>query len=310
MNDHLIIDCAQHFQAKHGNTILCSADQNLCIIAHSQGVLLLSSTADAQAELRHCDSQGLPIMTPPQRTVWTSREIALNLYGAEFPYLSGFSSSNAAYREKAKRGGNTGRWASNHTRELPRLPWNVLKHDVYSWSGAPSASGSISEDEASDAMMIDDEDGGESLSTEETPLNVLHDDVRDYFTRLLLQLVSKVGGAEVQKLGDPLMQSQHAPGYLKKGFTAWNASDCLLFLYDKSRTLKGQMLSPAPEVFLSKRYTAQGARNGWEWSPADWRVALENLVKVGAVFEDRSLGESVADLTPYVETVLQTARRT
>lgn len=37
MNDHLIIDCAQYLYGKFGNTVLCSADQNLCIIAHSQG---------------------------------------------------------------------------------------------------------------------------------------------------------------------------------------------------------------------------------------------------------------------------------
>lgn len=154
-------------------------------------------------------------------------------------------------------------------------------------------------------MLIDDEDA-DSLSTGETPLNVLHDDVREYFTRLLLQLAASQGAAELRANGSA---SQHAPAYVRKDYGTWNAAECLQYLYDKSPCLKRQMISPSPEVFLSKRYTARGARTGQEWSPTDWKIALENVARVGAAFGEISLGESVKDLEDYLRVALVTIRR-
>jgi len=37
MNDHLILDCCQFFLSRLRNTILCTADHNLCLIAESVG---------------------------------------------------------------------------------------------------------------------------------------------------------------------------------------------------------------------------------------------------------------------------------
>jgi hypothetical protein len=153
--------------------------------------------------------------------------------------------------------------------------------------------------------MVVDDGNADSSSTEETPLNVLHDDVREYFTRLLLQLAAQQGASELR----PESASRHAPPYVKKDYRTWNAAECLEYLYDKSPGLKRQMIPPSPEVFLSKRYTARGARTGQEWSPADWRIALENVVRVGGAFGEISLGESVQDLQGYLAVVLLTIRR-
>ena len=153
-------------------------------------------------------------------------------------------------------------------------------------------------------MLVDDE-SGDSSSTEETPLNVLHDDVREYFTRLLLLLAARQGASELR----PVSASLHAPSYVTKDYRAWNAAECLEYLYDKSPGLQRQMISPSPSVFLSKRYTARGARTGQEWSLADWRIGLENVVRVGAAFGENSLGESVEDLQAYLAVVLLTICR-
>jgi hypothetical protein len=214
-------------------------------------------------------------MTPPRKGVWTSRDIAQVLYGPQFAGLSRFSSSNAAYREKET------------TKRI-----------------APATAQRDLED---DSMMVDDED---AESTEEAPLNVLHDDVRVYFTRLLVELVGRVGGAEVRRsTGEALLMSRHAPVYMKKDYHTWGASECIEYLYGKARGLKTKMTAPMPEIFLTKRYSGRGARTGMEWSPSDWKVSLENLVRVGAEFGDSSLAESAQDLGPYLSQVLQTIRR-
>jgi hypothetical protein len=153
-------------------------------------------------------------------------------------------------------------------------------------------------------MIVDDENA-DSSSTAETPLNVLHDDVREYFTRLLLQLAARQGASELRLES----ASRHAPSYVTKDYRTWNATECLEYLYAKSPGLQRQMISPSPEVFLSKRYTARGARTGQEWSPADWRIGLENVVRVGVAFGEISLGESVQDLQGYLAVVLLTIRR-
>lgn len=218
-------------------------------------------------------------MTPPRKGqgVWTSRDIAQALYGSHFAGLSKFSSVNAAHRERD-----------------PRKP-----------GAAPVQRAMEMED---DSMMVDDDHYG--MTAEETPLNVLHDDVRVYFTRLLVQLVERVGGTEVRRsAGEALLLSRHAPAYMRKDYRTWTASECIEYLYGKTRGLKSKMAAPLPEVFLTKRYCGRGARTGMEWSPNDWRVALENLVRIGAEFGDGSLAESAQDLGPYLSQVLQTIRR-
>ncbi|KAF6762320.1 PIN domain-containing protein [Ephemerocybe angulata] len=269
MNDHLIIDCAEHFQRRFGagHTFLCSADNNLGIIANAQG---------------------LPIITPPRRGLWTSRDIAKSAYGMESPVVAVFSSSNLAQQPAQQQRRQDAKSNSTGVAGVVENPAAVKAVQV----------------EETDSMLIDDEDA-DALSTEETPLNVLHDDVREFFTRLLVDLAGRVGASGIR----PEDVSVHAPAYVKRDYRTWSAAEALDYLYDHCKGVKKEMRSPAPEVFLSKRYSARGARTGQEWSPADWRVGLENLNIVGAAFGEKALSESVKDLQAYLAVALQTIRR-
>lgn len=291
MNDHLILDCAQYFQGlKKGNTVLCSADNNVCIIAHSQGMYYRLDTGYPDCVLTQKPTlrrmKGIPTITPPQKGVWTSRDLAQSVYGRDSPLVAGFTASTGLFGREVNRPGS-------NPRPAPRG----------GYARAPSAP-AARRIEDSDSMIVDDENA-DSSSTAETPLNVLHDDVREYFTRLLLQLAARQGASELRLES----ASRHAPSYVTKDYRTWNAAECLEYLYAKSPGLQRQMISPSPEVFLSKRYTARGARTGQEWSPADWRIALENVVRVGVAFGEISLGESVQDLQGYLAVVLLTIRR-
>lgn len=260
MNDHLILDCAQYYLMQGRETKVCSADNNVRIIAQSQGIECIA---------------------PPARGLWTSLDIARSIYGRSSPLVEGFTASTAALGH-----------GSNLSQ--PRRTAGPGPRGGYAQSAGI---------EDSDQMLIDEDT--DSLSTQETPLNVLHDDVREYFTRLLLQLAARQGASELRAVEGA---SRHAPAYVRKDYRTWNAAECLQYLYDQSPGLQRQMVSPTPEVFLSKRYTARGARTGNEWSPKDWHEALENVARVGAAFGDISLGESVKDLQEYLRVVLVTIR--
>ncbi|KAF6754505.1 hypothetical protein DFP72DRAFT_899266, partial [Ephemerocybe angulata] len=242
-----------HFQRRFGagHTFLCSADNNLGIIANAQG---------------------LPIITPPRRGRWTSRDIAKSAYGMESPVVAVFSSSNLAQQPAQQQRRQDAKSNSTGVAGVAENPAAVKAVQV----------------EETDSMLIDDEDAD---ALEETPLNVLHDDVREFFTRLLVDLAGRVGASGIR----PEDVSVHAPA-------TWSAAEALDYLYDHCKGIKKEMRSPAPEVFLSKRYSARGARTGQEWSPADWRVGLENLNIVGAAF-------GVKDLQAYLAVALQTIRR-
>ena len=151
-----------------------------------------------------------------------------------------------------------------------------------------------------ESMNVDDDE----LMTSEVlqpshALDLLHLQVIDHFSWLLVELVGRVGGEEVrQSSKSDANTSQHAPR--QRHYTAWSLADCLEYL---NRQRPVQVTSPRPEVFLSKPYCHLGARRGQDWSRKDWEVGLGGLKATGAAWGDVSVGESLAVLEPHLNAI-------
>lgn len=128
-------------------------------------------------------------------------------------------------------------------------------------------------------MEVDDDLSMSPPCQPSHPLDLLHLQVIDYFTQLLLDLVVIVGVSEVHRFGNSDTSSQHAPPYTRKHISLWTASDCIEYLNSKQSS---PIPNPNPkvEIFLTKPYH-RGARRGQDWTRRDWEVALETLGKVG-----------------------------
>ncbi|KIM46084.1 hypothetical protein M413DRAFT_426019 [Hebeloma cylindrosporum] len=157
-------------------------------------------------------------------------------------------------------------------------------------------------DEDDDSMAVDDE--GPPVWKSEHPINMLHEAIIDHFSRLLVELVGKVGGEEVRRRSSPQEEanmSRHAPRH--RHYTEWGPSECIKYLNEK----KGVKVvrKPSAEVFLLKAYTREvpGSKTGREWSRKDWDVALKNLQATGRAWDDISIQESLLFLLPHVDQV-------
>ncbi|KAF9534214.1 PIN domain-containing protein [Crepidotus variabilis] len=245
-NDNLILDCCLFF-ASSGNqsrqTFLCSADNNLCL---------------------QSESQGIHAIVPGHR--WSSRDIAVGLYGNYGVDLSEFCRYKESYR-------------------------NAL-------DTAENRSSMPLEDD--DTMMVDavDED---SEWRPEHPLNLLHEAVIDHFTRLLVELVGRKGGPEVRQNPSPEEEaniSRHAPRW--RHFSRMSAGECLEYLNGR-KGIKPR--NPPAERFLllKTRSHVPYARRGWEWARRDWEVALGNLKETAVAWDDISIPESLIYLQPHMD---------
>ncbi|EFI27722.1 hypothetical protein CC1G_14645 [Coprinopsis cinerea okayama7 len=245
MNDHLVLDCVQYFQmSTRRRTFLCTEDTNVLIFAQGQGIEVLS-----------------PCKSKP----WTSRDIAIALYGNIPAVSQHFSGDNAAYRQ-------------------------------ITVSGAAGAGDG-------DGMMIDDE-----IIVEETPLNVLHDDVREYFTRLLIDAALKIGGRALLDPVDPGSLSRYASNWRRKPCTAWSAVDAIEYFWETQPGLQQEIDGlPGPRLtaFLGKRYTGVvGARRGDDWSLGDWIAGFTKLERLGKGMDTESRDMILAasrELREYVK---------
>lgn len=153
---------------------------------------------------------------------------------------------------------------------------------------------------ADDENMNIDDDG---LMTSEVlqpshALDLLHLQIIDHFSRLLIELVGKVGGGTVTDAETAANASQHAPRI--RHYLEWSLADCLEYL-NRHRPVK--VTSPRTEVFLSKPYSRLGARRGQDWSRKDWEVGLGGLKETGVAWGDLSIGESLAVLEPHLNTI-------
>jgi len=153
-----------------------------------------------------------------------------------------------------------------------------------------------------DRMNIDIEH-----STEWIPSHVLDDlhlQLVDHFTILLKELVERETPEVARSAGkNGLGVSIHAFGILAKPFEEWTAADCVEHLTGL-RKMPG---SPALRLgsFMSKPHckdaNARGRRRGQDWTRVQWDTAMSMLERIGKVYEDRAIGESVDLLKIAVE---------
>ncbi|KAH7914223.1 PIN domain-containing protein [Hygrophoropsis aurantiaca] len=200
------------------------------------------------------ESAGVPCIFPEQGS-FCSREIAQNLFGNEVS-LSGFSPYHPTYR--------------NSSMELVQDMRAIGVDD--------------------DGMDVDDEFVAPQPVYPSHALDLLHLQVIDHFTRLLLELVGRVGGTEIQRFGMETSNSRHAPQYSRRIYFLWTAPDCLEYL-DTKKTVPQN--NPRVDIFTAKPYERPGARRGQDWSRRDWEVCLRSLAAIGDMWEEGSIQESV-----------------
>jgi hypothetical protein len=146
-------------------------------------------------------------------------------------------------------------------------------------------------------MMVDD-DAAESVLQPNHALDLLHLQVIDHFTRLLVDLTGRVRGFDMDRSG--VVRSLHAPRQQTRNVAEWNAADCLEYL-NGQRAVKE--VTPQAGLFLSKPYMTRGARRGQDWSRKDWQVALESLAETSGAWEDVSIRESLIFLEHHVNEI-------
>ena len=160
-----------------------------------------------------------------------------------------------------------------------------------------------------DGMDVDDDDPAPVDLFPSHALDLLHLQVLEHFTTLLLELVARVAGPEVlRKTADNgASASKYAPTWAKKHYLNWSARDCLEYL-DTKKPLNQS--SPRLDLFLTYPYASgAGARRGQEWSRKDWAVALGALKALGDMWQEKSFEESLALLLPHLEAIFEAPMR-
>jgi len=147
---------------------------------------------------------------------------------------------------------------------------------------------------SADAMEIDEEPMRPSH-----PLDVLHLEVVEHFSQLLLAVVDRVGGPEVPWHGPQSERvSEHAPNWARIGFAEWTPRECVQYLGRNTR-------SQAPAVELEKLENflmypdKRGGRKGQDWTRGDWDGCVQALECIGRCWEDKELGESAEVLKRF-----------
>lgn len=160
------------------------------------------------------------------------------------------------------------------------------------------------EHEQEDSMDVDEE--APKLNAQQA-MDLLHIQIIDHFTRLLVALVGRVGPELEDVASDGgVTASQHAPKWKNgdKPYKEWNAAECLEYLDRKKRVKK---TTPRLEVFLTKPYT-HGARCGREWSYEAWSTALNGLKQVGEDWDEPSIQGDLEELRRHREAVFGLSR--
>ncbi|KAG1872710.1 PIN domain-containing protein [Suillus tomentosus] len=193
----------------------------------------------------------------PSRNTFSSRDIAEALFGAEAAARFKFSKYHATYQNSSE---------------------NLIQV-----TPAPEPD--------DDVMDVDDDASSvPQLLQPSHSLDLLHVQVIDYFTGLLLELVARVAGPDVRSFGCSNSASKHAPSYSRKNFATWGAVDCLDYLGAKKRLPR---TSPRVDTFMTRPYEGVGARRGQDWSRRDWETALKGLGQIGDDWQEGSIRESV-----------------
>ncbi|KAJ6539459.1 PIN domain-containing protein [Mycena capillaripes] len=170
----------------------------------------------------------------------------------------------------------------------------------------PDYTGIESIETEDDGMDVDEE---APKLTPQQAMDMLHIQIIDHFTRLLVVLVGRVGPELEDVASDGgVTASQHAPKWKNgdKPYKEWNAGECLEYLDRKKRVKKTY---PRLEVFLSKPYLRNvGARCGREWSYEAWSIALNGLKQIGDDWNEVSIQGDLEELTRHREAVFGLAR--
>ncbi|KAJ7498800.1 PIN domain-containing protein [Mycena latifolia] len=155
--------------------------------------------------------------------------------------------------------------------------------------------------EQDDSMDVDE---AEPKLTPPEAMDLLHVQIIDHFTRLLVALVGRVGGPELEDPCSDDNASQYAPKWKTMPYKEWNAGDCLEYL---DRRIRVKRTYPRLEVFLSKPYSP-GARCGREWSYEAWSSALDGLRQIGDDWDEPSIRGDLEELARQREAVFGVRR--
>ncbi|KAI9512225.1 PIN domain-containing protein [Russula earlei] len=208
------------------------------------------------------ESVGIRTLSPTNG--WTSRAIAMALFaGVPVVRLSDFDGLTS----KAQR--------------------RILRTNLDSTS-KPAANARV------DAMEVDEEPIRPSH-----PLDVLHLEVVEHFSHLLLRVVDRVGGPEVPWNGPKRgAVSQHAPGWARIGFSEWTPRECVRYLGRREGLGASGAELDKLENFLMYP-DKQGGRKGQDWTRSDWDGCVRTLEEIGRSCEDEGLRSSVSALERF-----------
>ncbi|KAJ8519404.1 hypothetical protein ONZ45_g3655 [Pleurotus djamor] len=172
-------------------------------------------------------------------------------------------------------------------------------------SRLPTAEAPASQDDDM-SMDVDEQESLVDYTMPSHPLDLLHIQICEHFSTLLVELVSRVGGDEIdQARTGGAAKSKYAPSWTRnvKPIGQWTPTECMEYLNDKRRV---KPTAPPIDVFLTKKSNIPGqvragpARRGQDWSRADWEVALTGLQTLGNAWEEGSFQESLAVLAPHL----------
>jgi len=209
---------------------------------------------------------GVGVLTiTPDRDTFCSRDIALALFGLEASRFR-FSGYHPTYRNSSQ---------------------DLIQAD---------------DDDDDDGMDIDDDSSvpRSRLLHPSHALDLLHLQVIEYFTGLLLELVARIAEPEIQTFGESRSTSRHAPAFSRKSFGTWGARECLDYLDTKIRLPR---TSPRVDIFMTRPYEGVGARRGQDWSRRDWEAVLKGLGEIGDAWQEGSIRESVPALELHISRV-------
>jgi hypothetical protein len=151
-------------------------------------------------------------------------------------------------------------------------------------------------------MDIDDDSSSAEVLLPSHALDLLHIQVVEHFTRLLVELVGRVGDDLKQRqIEGGTSLSRYAPQLPKTHYSQWDAPQCLEYLHSKKSPSRSNR--PQVEVFLALPYTRRGARRGQDWSRRDWEVALDALASIGDLWQEGYIRESRNGLKPIIDDV-------
>jgi len=144
------------------------------------------------------------------------------------------------------------------------------------------------------------------LSTEWIPshaLDDLHLQVVDHFTILLKELVQRHRPEVIEFGRKGKKMSIHAVQQSKR-ISDWTGADCVEYLATLRR-ITSLSTTPKLESFLSKPHcrdaNARGRRRGQDWSRRQWEIGIGALGKMGEMWGDQAIDESLAVLRIAVE---------